>query len=150
MVFNPELKEIEIKGIDNQSYIDNVMDNGGLVTITDKAGHSLKLWIKEKEKPRPDKISIESLSYDNQPPVKLEENKLKVEFSWDKKDNILRELQQEVMIKSDIKMIAHYDQRKNQSQVLVKEKGVEKQKININGLILLKLITNNGELEAIY
>lgn len=148
--FNPDKKEIETLGKDNQSNIDTVSEQNGLIIITDKAGHSLKLWIKEKEKPRRDKTSIESISYDNQPSIKPEDNKLKVEFSWDKKDNVLRELEQEIKIKGDIKMSAHYSQKKNQSKLVIKEKGQEKQKINLNGLILLKLITNKGSLEAIY
>ena len=47
-------------------------------------------------------------------------------------------------------MTAHYSQKKNNTQIIVKEKGEEKQKNNLDGLILLKLITNNGKLEAIY
>jgi len=150
LAFNPDKKEIEITGQDNQSSIDKITEENGLVTITDKAGHSLKAQIKEKEKPHRDKISIESISYDNQPTIKLEENKLKVEFSWDKKANILKELEQEIKIKGDIKMTAHYNQKKSQTQITIKEKGQDKQKINIGGLVLLKLITNKGKLEAIY
>lgn len=148
--FNPDLKELEIQGKDNHSGIDKVTDENGLITITDKAGHSLKLWIKEKEKPRRDKISVESISYDNQTPIILEENRLKAEFSWDKKDNILRELEQEVKIKGDVKMTAHFSQKKNQTKLTIKEEGAEKQKIDITGLVLLKLITNKGNLEVNY
>lgn len=82
--------------------------------------------------------------------MKLEENRLQVEFSWDTKDSILRELEQEVKIKGDVKTTAHYSQKGNQTKLVIKEEGVEKQKIDKTGLILLKVITNNGKLEVIY
>lgn len=47
-------------------------------------------------------------------------------------------------------MTAHYSSKKNQTQIVIKEKGQDKQKLNFNGLILLKLNTNQGNLEANY
>lgn len=47
-------------------------------------------------------------------------------------------------------MTAYFSQKKNQTRISIKEKGEEKQQIDKTGLILLKVITNNGKLEAIY
>jgi len=48
-------------------------------------------------------------------------------------------------------MYLHYSSSDPISEgIIIKEKGTEKQKIDKAGLILLKLITNNGHLEANY
>lgn len=147
-VFNPDTKEIEVQGIDNQSYINSINKENNLVTIIDKAGHSLIIKIKEEDL-RPNNLSIESFSYDNQLPIKVKENEFKVEFSLDKIDNVIREMEQKIEIEDDMKITAHYSQIKNETEIKV-EKNDQEEKINAAGLTLLKLTTSKGNLEANY
>lgn len=88
------------------------------------------------------------MQYNNDPAQILENNHFNVSYQG-KKDK-LNIKEQNFEIKGEIKIRIQYDSKKNTSTIIIKKPKEEKIKEVKDGLILLKLITNKGSLEAVY
>lgn len=163
---NQNLQEIVVEGIDknhvsvtkeggkNKSGKDQDKDNEDddedskeiVYKIADLAGNSLIL--KNNEKTKKNDISIHSLQYNQSIPIELSKNKLKVKYK--EKNNLKIIESQEFDFKNNINIKIEYDSKKNLSTVTTKELHTKKAKEVRSGFILLKLHTNQGNLEYSY
>ncbi|MBI2327770.1 hypothetical protein HYU92_05635 [Candidatus Curtissbacteria bacterium] len=66
------------------------------------------------------------------------------------KKNKLNVDEQNFVIWGEVKIRIRYDRKKDQSTIMTKESGKERIKEVKNGLILLQLTTNQGNLEYSY
>ncbi len=137
-------KDVIVEGIDsNQTTIivENQDKKDSLYTISDLAGNSISLDIREKDKEKKDKLSVHALQYNDQAPIALVKNQLKVDF---------KNFEQKFSIKDEVKIKIKYDAKKNKSTIIIKEPKGEKVKEVRDGLTLLQLKTNQGSLEYSY
>ncbi|MBU3979586.1 hypothetical protein KJ980_04315 [Patescibacteria group bacterium] len=151
--FNPDTKQIEAKGKDAGSGVDSVNQTDKEITVQDKAGNTTKLTIDMKKEKSNDKngkeeIKITGLSYNDQS-VSIPETKISVDWKLDK-DNILDKLKQQYEIKDQEKITVKYNENKDRSTIIEKEKGEKKDKTKVAGLKLIQLKTDKGKLMFTY
>ncbi len=120
----------------------------GVYTITDLAGNSLMLDVRDRDKDKKDRFRIHSLQYNSETPIILDKNFFNVDFSGKKENLNIRE--QNFELKGETKIRIQYDHKKNQSKIITKDAGSEKVKDVRNGLTTLILQTNKGALEYVY
>jgi hypothetical protein len=112
--------------------------------IKDDAGHTLTLTFKRIiDKRFFINAVLERLQYDNNSAIKLSKTTLNYFWLLDKKMN---HLFQKLNVKNQFLVRAIYNQRKNQTKIIIKEKGEKKQKQILPGLVIIKLITKLGVL----
>jgi len=152
--FNPDTLDTEIIGLDNNEstevFLEDTNRKTQKLTIKDKAGNTLTIIGKDKEKGKNTNITIATLSYNNGPPTEFDRNRLFIEFNLDKKEDDLKTLIQSWFVKGDIKIRIVYKKKTNQSTIFIKEQRQERQKETKEGLILLQIRTNQGKLEYSY
>lgn len=152
--FNPDTLDTEIIGLDdNEStevFLEDINRKTQKLTIKDKAGNTLIIIGKDKEKGKSTNITIATLSYNNGPPIEFDRNRLFIEYNLDKKEDDLKALIQGWFVKGDIRLRIAYKEKTNQSTIFIKEQGQERQKEARDGLILLQIRTNQGKLEYSY
>lgn len=117
-------------------------------TISDLAGNTLKLDVRDRDKEGKDRFRIYSLQYNNDPPIILPDNHFNVDYQGKKDPSNVKE--QNFEIRGEIKIRIKYDSKRNQSTIVTREAGEEKQKEVKDGLVLLQLTTNQGNLEFSY
>jgi len=122
----------------------------GYSRITDKAGDYLNLISRDRKHGKEAKLSLESLTYNNNAIITLDKNKFHVEYSLEKDKDNIRELEQKFEIKDEVKIKIKYDSKKNQSTISIKQDKEEKVKDTREGLILLQLTTEKGTLKYSY
>lgn len=147
--FDPQSEEFKITGIDNDSGIAQITDNGDSFTVTDMAGNSLIINLQDKDQKRSEKISIKSLYY-NGTGTPVVDNSFKVSYALDKKTKEVKKLEQEIKIERLGKIRAKWNGKKDRTTVIEKEIGQKKEKQIIEGLKLLRLETNKGNLSFGY
>ncbi|MDO8487414.1 MAG: M23 family metallopeptidase [Candidatus Curtissbacteria bacterium] len=148
-------QDLVIAGIDaNQTTVTRA-DNpttqkkdDAVYTITDIAGNTLKLDVRERDKEKQDRFKIFSAQYNNDPPILEPSNHFNVLYQG-KKDK-LNVKEQNFEIKDEVKIRIQYNQKKNQSTIITKQNGQERIKEIKPGLVLLQLTTNKGNLEYSY
>ncbi len=156
---NPKEREIKIDKTPPEALVQfnlttqNLEINGqeinpGEVIITDEAGNTAKLQVEPKDKKRKEKLEIKSISYNEASPIQLPDNKFEVNFKLDKKTGRLEDLDQTIKIKSEEKLKAKYNPKKDLTRIEIKEQGEKKRIEERNGIILLQLKTNKGQLET--
>lgn len=141
--FNPSAEDLQFTGLDNLSTASavTVLDNDDTVTLTDQAGNVTEIKLKDKDRKHQFKAEIKSLSYNNIA-ADLSKNQMRFEWHFDKQGN-LQTLEQKVQSKKDFSIQAKYGH--NQTVLSGKDQSG---KINeeLDGLVLLKVATNKGDL----
>lgn len=139
-------QDLVVKGIDENPT--TVTKNDAFYLITDSAGNTTKLDVRERDKDKQDRFKIYSIQYNNDSPVILNNNYFNVSYNG-RKDK-LNVKEQNFELKGEVKIRIQYDSKKNKSTIIVKEPKEEKIKEVKNGLVILKVITNKGKLTAQY
>lgn len=124
------------------------------IVLADQAGNTLSLVVKDKEKDKKsdkhhEALSLESLTYNQENPVMLTQNRFLVFAAFDHKNN-LRELLQMFKVHEEMSIKLEYNAKTDVTTIIKKEKGKEKQKEQAGGMKLLQLTTENGRLKAAY
>lgn len=119
------------------------------VIITDQAGNSLTLWIKDRERGKKAVLNIYSLQYNSAKPVLVNDNRLEVNAQTDRKGQI-KELNQLFSVRGEKKLELAYIAKSDKTKVIVRIKRKDIQKEVIAGMKLLRLTTTNGLLVENY
>jgi hypothetical protein len=122
--------------------------NDAFYTITDLAGNSLKLDVREVDFNKIDRFRIYSIQYNNDPLIKLADNHFNVTYNGKKSRINVKE--QNFEFKGEVKIRVQYDAKKNKSTIVVSENKKERIKEIRNGLVYLNLLTNKGQLKTSY
>ncbi len=147
IVFDPAKKDIVVTGEDNLTLV-RVDDSGNKISLVDEAGNSTTLNFVEKNRRDSYGAKLKSILYNEVELNKL--NKNKFNFEWEYKHNDLVELKQEISFKGDFGLKAEYNSKKNFTKIQVKDVETEKIKEKMAGLVLIKIITNKGDLNYNY
>lgn len=134
-----------VEKLDN---IETKKKDDAIYKITDLAGNTLKLDVRDRDKEKQDRFSIFALTYNADSPIKEPANHFNVSYQG-KKDK-LNVKEQNFELKNDVKIRINYDNKKNKSTIITRELGSERTKEIKDGLILLNLLTNKGVLETSY
>ena len=150
-----DLDDLAVKGIDQNPTAIQKLDNAetrkkddAIYIITDEAGNTLKLDVRDRDKVKQDRFMIYSLQYNNNPQLILENNHFNVTYQGKKGKLNIKE--QNYELKNEVKIRIQYNQKNNQSTIIIREPKQEKVKEIKNGLVILYLNTNRGQLEASY
>lgn len=145
-----QLQDLEVIGLDNNTTTitqTNEQDNKEEIVVTDLAGNTLKLDVRDLDKSK-DKFRIYSLSYNDNLPVELDKNLYKAIYEEYNGQKLAKE---ENFSKNGIMLIRIlYDPDKNESTIITKVNGQEKAKEKLPGQTLLQLETNRGNLGYSY
>lgn len=145
--FSPDLKDLVFSGTDNVSAGSavNVFDNDDTITLTDEAGNQTILALTTKGRKSKLSAELKSLAYNGQA---ADIGKAALKFSWVyDKSNQLAFLDQYVNSKKDFSVEAMY--KPNQTTLLSKDL-IQKTSQTLNGLLILKVSTNKGDLDWAY
>ncbi|MBI4036507.1 hypothetical protein HY386_01340 [Candidatus Daviesbacteria bacterium] len=152
---NSDKNDLEARGIDQNPTTVQRTDNiatkrkdDAFFVITDEAGNTLKIDVRERDKIKQDRFRIYSLQYNNNPVQVLENNHFNVTYQGKKSKINVKE--QSFEQKGEIKIRIRYDVKKDKSTIIMKEPKEEKVKEVKDGLVILQLNTNYGNLEATY
>jgi len=151
---NPETFDLEIQGQDALSSTTASLIAKNTYQIKDHAGHVLAIAFKKlKDNKHSLHTSAESLRYDSNPLIILPKNMLDYEWAINKKQDELKVLEQELMVKDKLNVHAVFKQKKNETEIRVAQGEKEdkaKEKIALPGLVIIRFTTNNGHLEFGY
>jgi Lecithin:cholesterol acyltransferase len=145
--FSPSLKDIQFTGMDNISTTSKVtvLDNANDILLTDQAGNTTEIKLKEKNRKISMGATIQSLSY-NGTAQDISKNVLAFLWAYDKNNNLTL-LSQNAAAKKTYVILALYNGKKTSLA------GIDKTGIilkSITGLDLLKISTNKGDLAWSY
>lgn len=156
-IYNLDSQDFEILGTDN---LTNTQATSSANThyINDEAGNTTQLQLKskdkegqeEKEKNDENKLQLRSISYNNSEPIKFLENQLTFKLKLAHKLATLKELEQQLKIEKQIKVEGNYSSKNDQTKLEVKQSEGKKQELIKSGIVLLQLLTKQGQLEAKY
>ncbi len=143
VTFDPLKKDIVFSGLDNLSTSSGmtIQDADDLVVLTDQAGNTTTLTLKDKDRKRSLKAEIKSLAYNGQA-VDLSKNLLHFDWLFNAK-GILQRLNQQVESKKGLNALALYTLGK--TLITGKDAAGQVNQI-LDGLVLLKIVTNKGDL----
>ncbi len=119
-----------------------LIDNDDIITATDQAGNTAQIKLKDKSRKKNLKAEIKSIIYNDQP-ADISKNNLSFNWQLDKSGN-LKALDQQVRSRKDFNLEASF--KNNQTVVSGKDQS-GKIKKTLNGLVLLKVTTDKGDLE---
>jgi pimeloyl-ACP methyl ester carboxylesterase len=145
--FDTVLRTLKIMGVDNLSDT-QVSQSGKVLTVSDEAGHTLKLTFEKFKQHRKElKADLETLQYDDNPPIKLPETELRYKWSLNK-DQTIKELEQNITVAGEFKISAKYSGQKDVTKLMIKKSGDKKPTVQTaSGLVIVKLTTELGELD---
>lgn len=145
--FNPTKKDLKFTGIDNISDASAIgaLDHDNIITLIDQAGNTSQMTLKDKNRQHQLKAEIKSLAYNNQL-ADIVKNKLAFNWKLDKQQN-LKEFKQHVKSKKDFNIDAVY--RNGKTSITGKDQDGRINKL-LDGLILLEISTDNGDLNWSY
>ena len=143
--FDPKTQDFAATGKDDGSGIAQVTTADSSYTISDLAGNTLTINLQDKDHKKSEKVIIKELVY-NGTIVQAIDNNFHVAYALDKKDQSIKELEQEIKLKGIGKIVAHWNGNKDKTTVVEKEVGEKRDKQVLGGLTLLKLETNAGQL----
>lgn len=145
--FNQYSSDLEILGSDNLSKTKVVQVNDKTYTVTDEAGHFVKLsFSKIKDKNRLVKARLESILYSTGGVYKLPKTNLV--YVWDAFRSYV--INQIIEVRQGFIVYANYDKRTNKTEIIYTAWGGKVQKIKFDGLKIIKLLTKKGELDYSY
>ena len=135
-------KDLKIEGVDMNSTT-VTKDANNVYTITDLAGHTTKLFF---QKTFLGKLltfaKLTGIQYDTAVKVTMPSSSFL--YLWNPLVNPPVLLSQTIVVNNTYGIEAVYDKKKNQTTVLLKNKGVQIQKQIFTGLRIPKLTTNNS------
>lgn len=157
------LSEVTVKKINNRKYL--LKDEAGNTTKIVVDGYNIgksknfknnnyfKKWYRKlsnykKRKLLKSIIKIKSIQYNNDKKIRLSNNYMSFNWKKTKKDLIILKNQTTYIFKY-LRFFAKYNDKKNQTQILIKEKGKAKKEI-LDWLKILYFETNNGILNSWY
>lgn len=145
--FNPATKDLQFIGTDDISGPEDitVVDNDTVITLSDRAGNSLQMTLKDRNRRLAMVAEMQSLSYNNQI-VDVSPNSLKFSWSYDKSGQ-LSSLKQIVKSRSNFSISATYN---GSSTQITGQDQTGKISKTLNGLVLLKVLTKMGDLSWSY
>lgn len=152
--FDLKSHDISIEGQDSEGETSKIEEELAIdtkkITLTDSSNNTLMLNIFDKENRKTASISIHSLTYNNNAPLSLDENKLSVKYRLDESKEEFTQLEQIYEVKGELKVKLIYRLKTDKTQVIIKEAGKEKIKEEREGLNLLKIYTEKGRLNFKY
>jgi hypothetical protein len=141
--FDPIKKDLKFTGKDNLSLSSEITitDKDDIITLTDKAGNTTEIKLKDKNRKITMKAEIKSIKYNGK---LADTSKNKMAFLWlfDKKGKLTM-LSQYVSSKKDYNVLAVYNGKN--TTLLSKDSSGRIMKTE-KGLKILKIATNNGDL----
>ncbi len=146
IVIDKDTQDIIVTGIDANPTTVTKFPNS--YTIRDVAGNTLRLDVRELDINNWDRLSVVSMIYNNNPPIKMPDNYLNV-LSFGRKDTA-QVIDQHFTMGYRISIQIIYISRVDKSIIIAKQLGKPKTIEVKNGLVLLQLLTNNGNLEVKY
>jgi murein DD-endopeptidase MepM/ murein hydrolase activator NlpD len=117
-------------------------------TITDSAGNTVKLDVLGFDAKKLDNFNLYSIAYNQGPPIIVPSNAYTVLYNG--KPSKLNVKEQYFKLKNVIRARITYDKSKDKSTIYTLQGNSLKQKEIRNGLVLLQLKTNQGNLEYSY
>jgi|GEM_PF-728555 len=143
--FDPVSKDLKFGGTDNISSPVTVSDQDDVVTLSDQAGNQTVIKLKDKNRRRITKAEIQLISYNG---IAQNLNKNRFSFSWrlDKQGNIIS-LSQNIVSKKEFNISAVYSKGKT---LLVGKDVTGRILQTKNGLVILKVTTDKGDLKWSY
>ncbi|OGE78170.1 MAG: hypothetical protein A2751_03350 [Candidatus Doudnabacteria bacterium RIFCSPHIGHO2_01_FULL_46_14] len=143
--FDPHNRDIHFTGTDNLSEPDKIIvtDADDKITLHDQAGNETILRLKGKDRKRKQKIELTQLLYNGRP-ADLQKAMFNVSWQFDKKTGQLKLLQQRVRSKKDFYIESLY--KNNRTRITGRDHS-GKIRLDLPGLILLKIQTKSGDIE---
>jgi len=152
---NPDKQDLVVAGIDTNLITVVRSDNkltrkkdDAFYAITDEAGNTLKLDVRERDREKQDRFRIYSIQYNNDPIKVLANNYFTVTYNGKRQRSNVKE--QNFELRGEVRIRIQYDVKKNKSTIIVKENKKERVKEVRSGLVLLQLLTNKGQLKTSY
>ncbi len=145
--FNPNTKDLDFIGNDNLSTSSavSILDQDDAISLTDQAGNATVIKLKEKQRKNKMKAEIASLFYNGK---YADISKVSFKFSWEyDKSGQLKSLGQRIQSKKDFILEAVY---KDGNTKLEGKDQNGKIKKTLNGLALVKITTNKGDVDWSY
>jgi pimeloyl-ACP methyl ester carboxylesterase len=137
---DPSNKDLKVEGFDNLSQT-TVSKASNIYTITDEAGNATKLFFQKTFIGKLLTIAnLTGVQYNTGPIINLPDSYFV--YLWNPLTNIV--LSQTIVVNKTYAIEAVYDSKKNQTTVLLKEKGLAVQKKIFTGFHASKLILNKG------
>ena len=128
---------------------------GGLrnYTITDSAGHALKLQIQVQSQDNKLKARLLSLQYGNSAPITPSDNKITFKLSAVESGDV-KSLKQSIDVQDIVQAKAIFDANNNHTTIRIETDNSDDDnggtKVTNSGLWLLELVTTNGALSVSY
>ncbi len=153
--FNPTTYKIEIKGIDESDVNVEITEGQGVfakdtVLITDASGNTLKIVGVLLDSYALDSFSIDAIQYNNGEIIRLNKNVFTAVAAHHWRTQKLTHLMQSWFDKGDTQLLIQYNPKKNISNITKKDFRQKPDKVTIEGMALMYINTNNGNLEYSY
>jgi surface protein len=140
---NAYVADLEITGYDNLSTTKLTQNSDKAYTITDEAGNFIKLnFNKLLERKRLVYAQLISVEYSNGKKYILPRTNMI--YVWDIFKNIINS--QIIEVRKDFFVYADYDKKYNQTTITYKDAKNKLQKVKYQGIKIIKLLTNKGDL----
>lgn len=141
--FDPNAKDLKLSGLDATQVV--VADNDNVIILTDQAGNTTEIALKDKNRKKSMKAEIGSLKY-NEVLVDISKNKLNFSWDYDKNGN-LKKLEQHVRSKKNYDVSATYDGK--ETKITGKDFS-GKIKEYFSGIKIIKIKTDKGDFKWSY
>ncbi len=152
---DPVQQDIVVVGIDDHlsgilksENTNTKQKDDAIYTVSDLAGNTLRLDMRDRDKQKKDTFSLYALQYNQLDSFQQPKNLYTFTYVQDKDTLTVEE--EDFSIHGEIKIRIKYDNKKDQSTITTREAGEEKIKEIRNGLVLLQLITERGTLMYSY
>ncbi len=147
--FNPKTKQLVSAGEDRGSGVASTIQTDKAITVEDKAGNGIQFDVALKKADFKNKTGMQmmiitGLKY-NQQPVSAPKVTLSVEWNADK-DNAIHRLIQTYEVKGQERLSARYNENKDKTTIIEKEKGSDKERSVVQGLSIITLKSEKGKL----
>lgn len=147
---DPDKKDLVVKGSEDSNIV-TVVNGKNLqktYAITDQAGNTVKLDVRDFDIKKLDSFKLYSIAYNQNAPTQVPKNSYIVLYNG--KLGKLNVKEQLFTIKDVIKVRITYDRTKDKSTIYTMQGNSLKQKEIRSGLVLLQLKTNKGNLDYSY
>lgn len=147
--FDLQAKQLKGNGADSLSGIHQIVQDTEQITVLDIAGNVTKLNMKSNNE-KNNKISVNITNYSsNGKQIIIPLTQLKVNWHSNTYDEF-KDLTQVFEIKKQEKLSARFKGKKDKTTLVEKQFGEKKEKLMIDGLVLLKLRSNKDGLTLIF
>lgn len=153
VTFDPISQKLKIIGTDNLSNT-TVSTAATGTTIADEAGNTLQILFKKLKQGKHElKLEVETLIYNGISTNTLSKTALQYAWSTDKTGK-LKELEEKATVGA-LKIEGHYDAKKNVTKIEERidsgeDKDEEENKKTLSGVVIIRLLTDNGKIGMSY